>query len=448
MDNSAAGAIAQPDTCGRSRLAAVDPRVHELLLKQEQQERTTLKLIASENFASAAVLEATGSIFTNKYAEGYPGARYYEGNAIVDELESLALERLRTLFGSEHANVQPYSGSPANQAVYRALLRPGDRVMGLPIPEGGHLTHGWAVNFSGTDYKRVPYGLHEETQQIDYDRLRETAKRERPKLIWVGGTAYPRAFDYALMAEIASEANTYLAADIAHISGLIVAEAHPNPVPHCDVVTSTSHKSIRGPRGGFILSKNEDRYQTLYHQQSKYNLAKRIDRAVFPELQGGPHVNTIAGLAVALQEAASPSFRTYGQQIVKNAKALAQALLDRGYDLVTGGTDNHMLILDLWTRPLSGKAYAGRLAKAGIITNFNMVPGDTRDPSVTSGIRLGTPAVTSMGMREGEMVQIAAFIDLICSKPDDADVQARVRRDVADFCAAFDVPGISDRKAA
>lgn len=445
MNKSADVAMAEPGTYGRSSLVHVDCRVHELLLRQRRQERTMLKLIASENFASSAVLEATGSIFANKYAEGYPGARYYAGNEIVDELETLAIERLKALFGSEHANVQPYSGSPANQAVYRALLSPHDKVMGLPLPEGGHLTHGWSVNFSGTDYQRVPYGLHDKTQQIDYDRLRETARRERPKLIWVGGTAYPRVFDYAAMAEIALEANSYLVADIAHISGLIVAGAHPNPVVHCDVVTSTSHKSIRGPRGGFILSKNEDRYQALYHSTSKHNLAKRIDRAVFPQLQGGPHMSTIAALAVALQEAATPSFRTYGHQIVKNAKALAEALLDRGYDLVTGGTDNHMLILDLRDRPLSGKAYAERLERAGIITNFNMVPGDPRDPAVTSGIRLGSPAVTSMGMREGEMVQVAAFIDLVCRQPDDPDVHANVRRDVADFCAAFDVPGISDR---
>ncbi|MBZ9910161.1 MULTISPECIES: serine hydroxymethyltransferase [Mesorhizobium] len=445
MNNSADVAIAEPGTFGRSSLVHVDCRVHELLLRQRRQERTMLKLIASENFASSAVLEATGSIFANKYAEGYPGARYYAGNEIVDELETLAIERLKALFGSEHANVQPYSGSPANQAVYRALLSPRDKVMGLPLPEGGHLTHGWSVNFSGTDYQRVPYGLHEKTQQIDYDRLRETARRERPKLIWVGGTAYPRVFDYAAMAEIAAEANSYLVADIAHISGLVVAGVHPTPVRHCDVVTSTSHKSIRGPRGGFILSRDEDRYQPLYHPKTKHNLAKRIDRAVFPLLQGGPHMNTVAALAVALQEAANPSFRVYGQQIVNNAKALAEALLDRGYDLVTGGTDNHMLILDLRGRPLSGKAYAERLARAGIITNFNMVPGDPRDPAVTSGIRLGSPAVTSMGMREGEMVQIAAFIDLVCRQPDDEEVHANVRRDVADFCAAFDVPGISDR---
>lgn len=445
MDNSAGGAITQPDTYGRPHLAAVDCRVHELLLRQERQERTTLKLIASENFASSAVLEATGSIFTNKYAEGYPGARYYAGNEIVDELENLAIERLKALFGCEHANVQPYSGSPANQAIYRALLSPGDKMMGLPLPSGGHLTHGWAVNFSGTDYQRIPYGLHEKTQQIDHDRLRETAKRERPKLIWVGGTAYPRIFDYAAMAEIASEVNSYLVADIAHISGLIVAGVHPNPVHHCDVVSSTSHKSIRGPRGGFILSRNEDRYQALYHSKNNHNLAKRIDRAVFPLLQGGPHMNTIAALAVALHEAANPSFRVYGQQIVKNAKALAQALLERGYDLVTGGTDNHMLILDLRDRPLSGKAYAERLSQAGIITNFNMVPGDWRHPALTSGIRLGTPAVTSVGMGEAEMVQIAAFIDLVCRQPDDPDVHACVRRDVADFCAAFDVPGMPDR---
>lgn len=426
----------------KSAIAEVDPAVWDLLRSQEHQESTTLKLIASENFVSSAVLAAIGSVFTNKYAEGYPGARYYEGNASSDQLETLAIERLKALFGSEHANVQPYSGSPANQAVCRAVLKPGEKVMGMPVPMGGHLTHGWAVNFSGTDYTRVPYGLDADSHRIDYDAVREIARRERPRLIWVGATAYPRIFDYAQLADIATEVQAYLVADIAHISGLIVAGVHPNPVPYCDIVSSTSHKSLRGPRGGFILCREEDRFQKLYFAESRYNLAKRVDRAVFPQLQGGPHMNQIAGLAVALKEAASPDFARYGQQVVANAKALAEALMSRGYRLVSGGTDNHLLVMDLREYPRSGKEYASLLAQAGMITNFNMVPGDPRSPSTTSGIRLGTPAVTSMGMVESHMATIAEFIDRVISGPDDDSVRGRVKEEVSALCRDFKIPGI------
>lgn len=425
-------------------LAKSDPATYALVAEQVRQEATTLKLIASENFVSFAVLEATGSIFTNKYSEGYPGARYYEGTEIADRLERLAIDRLKGLFGAEHVNVQPYSGSPANQAVCRAVLKHGDTVMGLPVPQGGHLTHGWGVNFSGADYRSVPYGLHADTERIDYDQMRETALRERPKLIWVGGTAYPRLFDYEAAASIAAEVEAYLVADIAHISGLVAGGAVPSPVPHCDIVSSTTHKTLRGPRGGIILSKIEDRYQAKYHSHTKFNLARRIDRAVFPGLQGGPHLNSIAALAVALNEAGQPAFKTYAHQIVKNAKAFAEALLARGYRLTSGGTDNHLLIVDLRAHPESGKVYAKALADAGLITNFNTVPNDPRPPSVSSGIRMGTAGVTSMGMVEADMDLIAGWFHRVCSAPADAAVHAAVRGEVAEHCGKFTIPGIRE----
>ena len=375
-------------------LGRVDPELANLLHKQMRAESSTLKMIPSENFAQFAVLEATGSILTNKYCEGYPGARYYEGNEVVDEIEHLAIARAKALFGAEHANVQPYSGSPANQAAYRALGSLGCKVMGMPVPAGGHLTHGWGVNFSGSDYVQVPYGPKVQTGVIDYDEIRETARRERPRMIWVGGTSYPRVFDYAKFAEIAAEVDAYLVADIAHINGLIVAGVHPDPVPYCDIVTSTSHKMLRGPRAGFILSKTEDRFQHKYHAESKLNLAKRIDRAVFPGLQGGPHMHVIAAMAVTFHEAGTEAFREYGRQVVGNCKRLAEKLLEQGYQLVSGGTDNHLLVMDFRDSDYSGKQVAKALAMAGIIGNFNMVPGDPRKPFVTSGVRLGTPALT------------------------------------------------------
>jgi glycine hydroxymethyltransferase len=427
-------------------LKKVDPELFALIQKQTRVESATLKMIPSESFAPFAVLEAAGSILTNKYAEGYPGARYYEGNEVVDEIESLAISRAKTLFGAEHANVQPYSGSPANQAAYRALAAPGAKVMGMPVPQGGHLTHGWRVNFSGMDYVSVPYGPNPQTGLIDYDQVRDIALRERPRVIWVGATSYPRQFDYAKFAEIAAEIDAYLVADIAHINGLIVAGAHPDPVPHCDLVTSTSHKMLGGPRGAFILSKTEDRYQQKYHPESKLNLAKRVDRAVFPTLQGGPHLNVIAAMAVAFKEAGTERFRNYGQQIVRNCRRLAEGLLARGHKLVTGGTDNHLLVMDFRDNAHSGKDIAQALAQAGIICNFNMVPNDPRKPFITSGVRMGTPALTAMGMKEDEMDLIAGWIDEVSRNVDDLDeVAGRVRAEVADLCARFPIPGITEK---
>jgi glycine hydroxymethyltransferase len=428
-------------------LRRVDPEIHALIQRQARVEATTLKMIPSENYAQFAVLEATGSILTNKYAEGYPGGRYYEGNEIIDEVENLALQRAKSLFGAEHANVQPYSGSPANQAAYRALGGAGCKIMGMPVPQGGHLTHGWGVNFSGTDYVQVPYGPDPATGLLDYDQIRDAARRERPRMIWVGGTSYPRVFHYDRFAEIAREIDAYLVADIAHINGLIVAGVHPDPVPHCDVVTSTAHKMLRGPRAGFILSKIEDRHQQKYFAGSKLNLARRIDRAVFPTLQGGPHANVIAAMAVTFHEAATERFRQYGRQIVANCRRLAEGLLARGYRLASGGTDNHLLLMDLRDSPHTGKDVAKALAQAGIVGNFNMVPGDPRKPFVTSGVRLGTPALTSMGMREPEMDLIAGWIDDVCRHLDDPDATTgRVRAEIAELCARFPIPGITEKE--
>lgn len=426
-------------------LKKVDPVVYGLIEDQILAESTTLKMIPSENFVQFAVLEASGSILTNKYCEGYPGARYYEGNEAMDRIESLAIERAKSLFGAERANVQSYSGSPANQAIYRALCDPGDKIMGMPVPLGGHLTHGWYVSFSGTDYVQVPYGPDPKTGILDYDRIRDIARRERPKTIMVGATAYPRVFHYDRFAEIAREVEAYLIADIAHINGLIVAGAHPNPVPHCDAVSSTGHKMLRGPRAAFILSKIEDRYQEKYHPGSKFNLAKRIDRMIFPGLQGGPHMNTVAAMAVAFKEAATKEFRQYGHQVVKNCRRLAEGLMDRGYTLVTGGTDNHLLLIDFRESEYTGKRVAKALAAAGIICNFNMVPGDHRKPTVTSGVRMGTPALTSMGMKEPEMDLIAGWIDTVCRNLDDPEETAgQVRAEVAELCSHYRIPGIRD----
>ncbi len=435
-----------PDCCQRHpHLKQTDPDLCALIEKQIQAESTTLKMIASENYASFSVLEASGSILTNKYCEGYPAARYYEGNEVVDQIEQLAIDRAKKLFGAEHANVQPYSGSPANQAVYRAVLKPGDKVMGMPVPAGGHLTHGWKVNFSGSDYVQIPYGPDPETGLLDFAKIRNIALEERPKMIWVGATAYPRKLDYAKFAEIAAEIDAYLVADIAHINGLIVAGVHPDPVPHCDLVSSTIHKMLRGPRAGFVLSKQEDRYQEKYHSQSKFNLAKRVDRAVFPGLQGGPHMNTIAAMATCFKEADTEEFRRYGAQVAANAKHLAESLMGRGIQLAGGGTDTHLLILDFRGAEYTGKDVAEALARAGIIGNFNMVPGDHRKPFITSGVRLGTPALTSMGMKEAEMEKVAAWIDEVCRNMNNLDATApRIRAEIAEFCGQFAIPGVRE----
>ncbi|HPU08011.1 MAG TPA: serine hydroxymethyltransferase [Thermogutta sp.] len=433
------------EVCSRRypHLQAQDPEIFRLVVAQSEHEYNTLKMIPSENYASFAVLEATGSILTNKYCEGYPAARYYEGNEFMDQIEQLAIDRLKALFGAEHANVQPYSGSPANQAVTRALVPPGCKIMGMPVPAGGHLTHGWKVNFSGMDYEVVHYGPRVDTGMLDYDEIRDLARRERPRMIWVGATAYPRILDYSVFAEIAQEVEAYLVADIAHINGLIVGGVHPNPVPYCDVVSSTCHKMLRGPRAGFILSRIEDRWQHKYYPESKLNLAKRIDRAVFPGLQGGPHMHVIAAMAVTFKEAATPQFREYARQVVANARRLAQRLMEKGYQLVSGGTDTHLLVMDFRDRPFTGKDVAQALAKAGIIANFNMVPGDPRKPFVTSGVRLGTPALTTRGMKEPEMDRVAEWIDRVCQNLDRIDeIAPQIRAEIAELCRQFPPPGL------
>jgi len=426
-------------------LKVTDPEVYDLIYRQAAYEGSTLKMIASENYASFSVLEATGSSLTNKYCEGYPGARYYEGNAVCDEIENLAINRLKALFGAEHANVQPLSGSPANSAVYRAIMKPGEKVMGIPVDFGGHLTHGWKVNFSGKDYVQVPFGPSPETGVLDYDQIREIALRERPRMIWCGTTAYPRTIHYDRFASIAEEVGAYLVADIAHISGLIAGGAHPNPVPYCDIVSSTTHKMMRGPRAGFILSRVEDRYQEKYWPTSKNNLAKRVDRAVFPTLQGGPHMNVIAGMAVAFGEASKDSFKEYAHQVVKNARALGDYLMEHGIRLASGGTDTHMLLLDLRDKEYTGKDAAEALARGGIIANFNTVPGDQRKPTVTSGVRMGTPGITSMGMKEADMQKVGEWIVRILNAlPNSADAEASARKEIAEFCKQFQIPGLDD----
>ena len=420
-----------------------DPEIYALIQKQAAYEASTLKMIASENYASYSVLEATGSSLTNKYAEGYPAARYYEGNEVIDEVETLCINRLKQVFGAEHANVQPLSGSPANSAVYRAVMAGAEKVMGMPVNLGGHLTHGWKVNFSGMDYTQVPFGPSPETGLLDYDQIRDIAKAERPRMIWCGATAYPRRIDYEKFAEIAAEVDAYLVADIAHISGLIAGGALPSPVPYCDIVTSTTHKMMRGPRSGFILCKEADRYQEKYYPTSKFNLAKRIDRAVFPGLQGGPHENVIAAMAVAFGEALKPEFKDYAAQVIKNARHLGECLVKEGINLATGGTDTHMLLLDFRKEEFTGKDMSDALAKAGIIANFNMVPGDQRKPAVTSGVRMGTGALTTMGMKEKDMEQVASWIvRIVRAMPDASAVSAQIRGEVAEYCKQFKVPGL------
>ena len=428
-------------------LKAEDPEVYELIQKQAQMECSTLKMIASESYASFDVLEACGSTFTNKYAEGYPGARYYEGNEFADALENLAIERGKALFGCEHMNVQPYSGSPANAAVYRALLSPGDKIMGVPVSDGGHLTHGWKVSFSGKDYLQIPYRPNQETGRLDMAEVRKIAQAEQPKMIWVGMSAYPFKLDYAAFAEIAEEVGAYLVADIAHINALIIAGVHPDPVPYCDVVTSTAHKMLRGPLAGFIMSKVEDRFHEKYHPTSKWNLAQLVDRGVFPTMQGGPHLHAIAGMACAFKYAQTAEFKEYGAQIVKNAQALCAELEALGRPIAGGGTETHLFLLDFRKDEFTGKDAAQALSKCGIIANFNMVPGDTRPPAKTSGVRLGTAALTSAGMKEEDMKKVAGWIDEVCKHIVSNDVDAvapRIRGEIAEFCSGFKFPGITE----
>jgi len=410
-------------------LRATDPDIASLIEKEERREAEKIRLIASENYVSLAVLAATGSVLTNKYSEGYAGKRYYEGQQLVDPIELLAIERAKSLFGAEHANVQPYSGSPCNRAVYLAFLQPGDTVMGMALPAGGHLTHGWNVSITGKWFRSVQYGVRRDTGIIDYDEMRDLARKERPKLIWAGGTAVPRIIDFEAFASVAKEVGAIFAADAAHIAGLIAGGAHPSPVPFADVVTTTTHKTLRGPRGAMFVSKAEH--------------AQVLDKAVFPGLQGGPHNHTTAAIAVALKEAAQPAFTDYAHQIVANAKALAAALNDRGFDLVSGGTDNHLILIDLTNKNVPGKVAAKALDQAGIELNYNAVPFDPRKPFDPSGLRIGTPSVTSRGMKEAEMIEIAAWIDKIVSATDDAGLAESVAGEIRELCARFPAPGLS-----
>jgi glycine hydroxymethyltransferase len=411
-------------------LAEIDPEIAKLVHDEEQRQREKIRLIPSENYTSAAVLEACGTVLQNKYSEGYPGKRYYEGQQYIDQIESLAIARARSLFGVDHANVQPYSGSPANLAVYLAFCQPGDTIMGMGLPAGGHLTHGWNVSITGKFFRSVAYGVEKETGRVNLDEVRALAKKERPKLLWCGGTAIPRTIDFAGFASIAQEVGAILVADIAHIAGLVAGGAHPSPVSHADVISTTTHKTLRGPRGGMLMCKQQH--------------ASAIDKAVFPGLQGGPHNQTTAGIAVALKEAATENFKQYAHQIVSNAKALAEALLQRGFDLVSGGTDNHLILVDLTRKEVPGKRAAQALDRAGIVLNYNTVPFDPRKPFDPSGVRIGTPAVTSRGMGPAEMTQVAAWIDrgVQAARSGDEGELDKIAGEVRELTGRFPAPGL------
>jgi len=410
-------------------LAAADPEVAGLVEAEAQRQHDKIRLIASENYVSQAVLEATGTVLTNKYSEGYAGRRYYEGQQVIDQVENLAIERAKAVFGVDHANVQPYSGSPANLAVYLALAKPGETIMGMALPDGGHLTHGWTVSATGKWFDAVRYGVRKETGRVDFDQVRDLARRHRPKLIFAGGTAIPRTIDFPAFAEIATDVGAVLVADIAHIAGLVAGGAHPSPVGHAPIITTTTHKTLRGPRGAMIMT--------------DAGHAKDIDKAVFPGLQGGPHNHTTAAIAVALGEAATPDFRDYAATVVANAKALADALLERGFDLVSGGTDNHLLLADLTSKEIGGKPAAQALDRAGIELNYNTVPFDPRKPFDPSGIRIGTAALTTRGLRPEHQPQIAAWIDRVVTAASrgDESVIEQVAAEVRELLAGFPMPG-------
>jgi glycine hydroxymethyltransferase len=413
------------------QIDAEDPEIARLIHEEAHRQADKFRLIPSENYVSLAVLEACGTVLTNKYSEGYPGKRYYEGQQLIDPLETIAIERAQALFGVEHANVQPYSGSPANLAAYLAFAKPGDTVMGLSLPMGGHLTHGAGVAVGGKWFNSVQYGVRRDTGRIDLDEVRDLALRERPKIIFCGGTALPVTVDFPGFAAIAAEVDAVLVADIAHIAGLIAGGAHPSPVGYAPVITTTTHKTLRGPRGAMIMT-------DAAH-------ASAIDKAVFPGLQGGPHNHTTAGIAVALREASQPSFRGYAAQIVANAKALAEALLARGYDLVSGGTENHLLLVDLTSKGIGGKPAAKALDRAGMELNFNSVPYDQRRPFDPSGIRLGTPAVTTRGLTEEHMPQLAVWMDeaiTAAAKDDEAPLE-KIAAEVQSLLSAYPIPGWS-----
>ncbi len=405
------------------RLESVDPEVGAAVQAEIRRQSDGLQLVASENFTSVAVLEATGSVFTNKYAEGYPGRRYYGGCQLADVVERLAIERARRLFGAEHANVQPHSGTQANMAVYMTLLEPGDTFMGMDLAHGGHLTHGHPLNFSGRFYEVVPYGVRKDDEQIDYDAMAKLAREHKPKLIMVGASAYPRIIDFERIREVADEVDAVVVTDMAHIAGLVAGGAHPSPVPHSQVVTTTTHKTLRGPRGGLILAKEE--------------FAKDINRLTFPGIQGGPLVHVIAAKAVCLKEALAPAFRDYARQIVDNAKALAEVLLEEGFRLVSGGTDNHLMLVDVGASEITGKEAEKALEKANITVNKNTIPFETRPPLVASGIRIGTPALTTRGMKESEMKVTGRFIARALRDREDEAALSRIAGEVKELSRDF-----------
>jgi len=411
------------NTTGLKALQAMDPQIAEIMSHEIERQKYGLELIPSENFTSTAVMAAMGSVMTNKYSEGYPHKRYYGGNQFIDQAEDLAIERAKALFGAEHVNVQPYSGSPANVAVYVGLLEFGDPILGMSLAHGGHLTHGHKVSFSGKAYRALQYGVDPETHLIDYDQVRKLARQEKPKIIVSGATAYPREIDFQAFHEIAREVGAVSMADIAHIAGLVVGGVHQSPFPFTDVVTTTTHKTLRGPRGAIIMCKEQ--------------FAKDIDRAVFPALQGGPHDHVNAAKAVAFHEAAKPEFKGYAAQIVRNAKALAEELLARGLKLVSGGTDNHLILVDLTNKEITGKQAEEALDRASITCNKNMIPFDPRTPFNPSGIRLGTPALTTRGMKEDEMKQVGRFIAEVIDHADDETVAEKVNKEVRELCQAF-----------
>jgi len=420
-------------------LAESDPEIYEIILQEKKRQEEVLELIPSENIVSHAVLQAMGSVLTNKYSEGYPGKRYYGGNKIVDLAEGLAIERAKKLFGAEHVNVQPLSGSPANQAVFFALMNPGDKFLGLDLSCGGHLTHGSPVNFSGKIYKCAPYFVDRETELLDYDAIRTLAFKENPRMIISGLTAYPRNIDFRAFQDIAEDVGAYHMADISHIAGLIAGGALENPVPYTDVVTTTTHKTLRGPRGAIIMCKNDDRLKEKYHPDSAKDLSGLIDFAVFPGLQGGPHDHINAAKAVAFQEAMQPDFSNYAKQIIKNAKVLAEELMSYGFRLVSGGTDNHLMLIDMTNKGISGKEAETLLDEINITVNKNTVPFDPRKPFDPSGIRIGTPTLTTRGMEEGEMKSVAEWIDKAVKYKDNAPMKEKIRNDVIELCREFPI---------
>ena len=410
----------------KTALEQYDPQIYELLKQEATRQSGSIRLIPSENYVSKAVMQASGSCLTNKYAEGYPGKRYYQGQQVTDLIEKIAQDRAKKLFKADHANVQPYSGSVANLAAYAALIEPGDLIMGLSLANGGHLTHGWKVSLTSKFYNSIQYNVDPKTGRFDYDKIEELAKKHKPKIIISGATAYPREIDFEIFGQIAKNVGAYHVSDIAHISGLVVAGLHKSPIPYADIVSTTTHKTLRGPRGGMLLCKAEH--------------AVKVDKAVFPGLQGGPHMHTLTAVAVAMAEADTPEFVSYAKQVIKNAKAMAEKLLEHGFDLVTGGTDNHLILIDLRNKNISGKELAQALDRAKIVTNYNMIPNDPAPPFDPSGLRIGTPAISTRGMKEDQAREIANLINKVTENIDNEAVIEEVGKQALLLCSQFPVP--------